>query len=245
MVYDAQNPLLKEIWRPSNPSEDSDRTPRADKANVGHFNAERPVQPTRFGRVTGDGAIAEMTTSPTICACPVSSNSADAKPGLRQSPHSASGPAARARASSSLSAATMARNLAARRRYNRRVSRTAKGCDDGTSATRSSTADSCSVFSGLAGFDIALLYCGYLGFAVPGPDHVADALAEKRPGQRRCMRDRSAGRVRFVLLIAEIWVRQGDFSHPAHPEPGLECHPIPGRSSQVEFSRSNFLGRTS
>jgi hypothetical protein len=41
--------------------------------------------------------------------------------------------------------------------------------------------------------------CDYLGFALPGPDDVANRLAEQRPGQRRRVRYRSVGRIGFVL----------------------------------------------
>jgi hypothetical protein len=43
------------------------------------------------------------------------------------------------------------------------------------------------------------LDCSYLGFALPGPDDIANRLAEKRPGERRSVRYRSARRIGFVL----------------------------------------------
>jgi hypothetical protein len=43
-----------------------------------------------------------------------------------------------------------------------------------------------------------LLDCDYLGFALPGPDDVANRLAEKRPGQRRSVRYRSVRRIGFI-----------------------------------------------
>ena len=43
------------------------------------------------------------------------------------------------------------------------------------------------------------LDCSYLGFALPGPDNVANRLAEKRPGEWRNVRYCSARGIGFVL----------------------------------------------
>jgi hypothetical protein len=58
--------------------------------------------------------------------------------------------------------------------------------------------------------------CSYLGFALPGPDNVANRLAEKRPGEWRDVRYRSARGIGFVLADDGKTLFASDIANDRH-----------------------------